>query len=660
MSLLKDSILLGPIRIFLLFAAVLFVHQIVTRQPMKNYNLDFFVKKLTIYGSVILLFIFVLIQLNMYDIFSLLGLFFIVLGFQYLGSKNILNLNKGVKKKKQSFLLNFFKFMERNHGREKLVRKNLSLFYSKRINYILIMALGVSAAVFVSRYMFLSNDLYTLSSLWIKNLEIIKSFNSNTWLYDDINLKGELAYISFYSKIIGISEEMAIHSFGLLENFGLSMVLYWVLTKITKSKFVAPIIATLFFAFFYKYLPININLLLEHSALFLALCFALPAMLLTVMPKTLKTSKKTYFFLLLSVYMALGFISFFVLFILLPIFLVIALFLATKKTIPFIVRSCLAYVVGVVVILGIHGLGCYYGNESFLTFLRTNMILVDSYTYFPQLITSEDNLVSIYAYFGWGTFLLLLPMLRKNSDKWRPALVFVLFFNIFLILEQFNLTWLDIDLYYQSLSALIVVLLGVFIGAIVYYLKISISKNPRIRVLSLGSLYLGLITLAYFTNGFFNYNFQKRDVIKTDILKAYNRLSSDYLPYSYAVVNLNYGQSMSKNEHHFINYNNFISDYIRRDSVYQKVKENKLFLKKNPEYILPQSVFVFVARRAQNSSAFGLETPPKTYAAIEEKLRELQKKGREIHLFYNDNSLKVYEIINQEKSSKLNDLIFKL
>ncbi|MEE9364022.1 MAG: hypothetical protein V3U92_15580 [Cellulophaga sp.] len=660
MNLLRDSILLGPIRLLLLCAVVLFVHQIVTRQSLKNYNLGYILKRFTVYGSAIVLFIFVLIQLNMYDVFSLLSILFIIIGIKYLGAKNILHLKRGVKEKRQSFLTNFFRFMEQNHDTKKLVKKNLSLFYTKKVNYVLVMVFGVSLATFISRYMFLSNDLYTLSGLWIKNLETIKSFNSNVWFQDSLNLKGELAFISFYGKITGISEEMAIYSFGLLENFGLTMILYWVVVKITKSKFVAPIVTTLVFAFFYKYLPININLLLQHSPLFLALCFALPLMLFTVLPKTLITTKREYTIILFIIYTAIGFINFFVLFVVIPIFLIVAIPLSSKRTVSYALRSLLAYVLGALLVIGIHSLSCYYTNISFIEFLRTNMILVDSYTHFPQLITSEDTMLFIYRCFSGATLLLLLPMLFKNAKKWKPAVIFVLFFILFLAVEKFDLMWVDLDLYYQSLSALIVIVLGVFIGTIVHYLRISISKKPKTRAVSLGIIYSGLIVLAYLTNGFFNYDFQQSEEVKVNIVKAYSNLSSENMPYSYAVVNQNYGQNMSKNEHHFINYNNFISGYFKRDSVYQRVKEDKIFLKKNPEYILPQSVFIFISKASKENTDLRLITPLAVSRDVEKQLQKLRKNGRKIHIFYEDKYLTIYEIINQKESSKLSDLIFKI
>lgn len=76
-----DSVLAGPFRFLLLFTGILFVHQIVTRQPTKTFDLDYILKRLVFHGSLILIVIFVLVQMNMYDIFALLIIFFWCLGY---------------------------------------------------------------------------------------------------------------------------------------------------------------------------------------------------------------------------------------------------------------------------------------------------------------------------------------------------------------------------------------------------------------------------------------------------------------------------------------------------------------------------------------------------------------------------------------------------
>lgn len=655
-----DSVLLGPLRILLLFAGVLFIHQIVTRKSIKTYNLDYVLKRMVFYCSIMLLLIFVLIQLNMYDLFSLLAIFFIILGIKYLEIRNIKNLTKQIRKKRRYFLLGFFELMEQNLSPKKLVQKNLSIFYIKKANHVFIMAFVCSLAVFISRYIFLKNDLYTLSSLWTKNLGILKGLNSNLWFLNKSNLLGELALMNFYGKMTGLSEEMAMHSFGLIENFTLGMVLYWILEKISKSKFFAPTLGVLCFAFFYRFLPINIDLLLEHNSLFLALCFALPAMMFTVIPEFLHVSKRNYLFVMMAIFSAITFINFFVAFAVLPLFLLLATVFFTKKTLPYILKSVLAFILGTGLTLAVHAIGSYLNNMSFESFLRSNMILVESYTHFPQLILPLDKLMTIYLVFSVITLLSILPMYFKNRNKWTPALVFSVFVSLFILAKDLNLTWIDTDLYFQSLSVIVVLQIGLFVGCLQYYSQISIPKKPFLRVISLTMLLVIAFCSSFAMNGFLKFNSQNINELKTDVIKVYHTLSSEYLPYSYAVVNQRYGQNMSDNEHHFINYQDFINKYVQRDSVYNANKTNIEFLNLNSDYILPNSVFVFITKNDSQETKYNLSTSKEVSEKLLSQIGILRRRGRKVKVFFDDDYLAVYEIVNREKSSKLDDLIFNL
>ncbi len=655
-----DNVLLGPFRIILIFLGALIVHQIVTKQPIKTYNLDYVVRRSAIFGSAILLLIFVLVQLKMYNIFSILFLFFGLFFFLYLDLGNFRNSAEQIRKKRKAFLLTFFRFMEEKPNFLKQLKNGFNFFLPKKLNFMLITAFLVSMACFVSRYLFLKNDLYTLSGLWIQNLEFVKSINNNIWFSPGFTLLGENAVINFYSKITGISEEMAVHSFGLLETFGISLVLYWVLVKITKSNFLAPMIGVLFFGFFYKYLPININLLLEHNALYMAIWFALPAMLFTVIPKLLTKDKRKYFIVLFMLYTALAFVSFFVAIIIIPIFLIAAILFYTKKSLPYILRSILSYVLATSLVMTIHAITCWLLGISFITFIKQSMILVDVYTYFPQLVIPIDKLVLVYAGLGVITFLGLMPLFIKNRKKWTPAMVFLVFLNFTIALKWLDWPWIDIDLYYQILSILVVILVGIFSGIILYYFKISVPKERKNRAISIASIFIVLVFASYFTNSFSNYNFDETDELKTDILLVYDDLSSNYLPYSYAVVNQNYGQSIGKSEHHFINYNLFNGAYTKRDSIYQMIKGDEELMKSNSSNILPNSVFVFIAKNNANSTDEKFKVTKETVLQIESQIDILKKRGRNVKVYFEDDFLTVYEIVNKENASKLNDLIFDL
>lgn len=653
------SILNGPLKIALLVLAILFVHQLITQQPLKTYSLEFIVKRMVVYSAGILVLIILLIQLNMYDTFSIVTLFFGLLVYTYLGleTKNSVLLSRN---KRQQFLLSFFGFMERNLSMKKLFWSKLGHFKVRKPNYTLIMALVAGVAVLLSRYFFLKNDLYTLSSLWVKNLETVKGINANILFEEHMGIMGELVMINFYSKVTGISEEVALHSFGLLECFGLACVMYWMLSYLTKSKFVAPVLGMLFYAFAYKWLPININLLIEHRSLFLGFFFAFPAMVYCVYPYKLAMSKKRYVVVMMLLFMATGFTNFFVAFIVLPLFMLVALLFSNTKTRPYVFKALWAYGIAVSITLVFHLFMNYINNGSILGFLRSSILAVESYLYFPQLAKPKEVLVQYYLYLGLIVLLFLLPLCLRQRTKWVPTLVFVVFINSYMTLDYFQFTWMDRDLYYQSLVLLVVLLIGIAVGIVAYYIKLFVFKNLKGRVLGLTALVIGVTVSFYYTNGFYSEGLKSSNLLNTKLLSVYNELSANYLPYSYAVVNQKYGYDVSKNEHHFMSYQDFIENYQSRDSIFWEHRNDKEFLSENPQVILPESIFVFITKANSLQSNFDVGTPEHIVPKLMEQLTLLKKKKREVELFYDNEFLSIYKITNTQKASNLNDLILSL
>ena len=153
---------------------------------------------------------------------------------------------------------------------------------------------------------------------------------------------------------------------------------------------------------------------------------------------------------------------------------------------------------------------------------------------------------------------------------------------------------------------------------------------------------------------------EEEDGLKSRILSVYNSLSTENLPFSYGVVNCDYGQQLASFEHHFINYTDFLMGYSERDSIYHNNRNDKIFLRDNPSYVLPKSIFVFIAKTDDFQRDTHLATPNDISKEVKRALMKLRKKGRKIEAFYSDDYLTVYKVINEERLSNLNDLIFNL
>jgi hypothetical protein len=92
------------------------------------------------------------------------------------------------------------------------------------------------------------------------------------------------------------------------------------------------------------------------------------------------------------------------------------------------------------------------------------------------------------------------------------------------------------------------------------------------------------------------------------------------------------------------------------DSINFRNKRNKIYLKNNPQYALTNSLLVFIKddnKVIENKSS---KNALSTLLIVE--LQKLKKRGRTINLYYNSQLIKVYEIVNEPKNSKISDLIF--
>ena len=655
---LVNSVLIGPFRLLLVIFGLFLIHQFVTGRFLGKIRVDLLMKSGMWYSSILLLILIVLVLLDMYDLFSLLLIFIVFIILKYLEIAGFINWSKSVKEKKRKFLLGFFSFMENRPNFRSLKQRMLKGVNAERKNSVLFLFLILGSITFTSRFLFFKYDLYTLSSLWLKQLGIVKSFENGGWFNVDLKVKGELLFIDFYSKITGVSQEMALVSFGMLEDFFMSIVLFWVILKTTRSIYIAPICGVLFFAFFYQYLPININLLQKHSAIYLSLIIGLPAMVFIIYPEDLQVTKRRFLEIMLTVFVAIGFIDFFVLLCVFPFFFIAAILFTVRSNRSWLTRGLLAYIIAVTAVLFITYLSCYFTKQSFENFLLNNLVQIDSYTHFPQLGYSLSGLLTIYSIIGGLSLIITLFLWFKDSKRWAPLLIMSVFCNGFMVLQYFPLNWIDIDLFYKVLSILVVLIFGMLVGLGVLLFKYIWPKAIKWRIFFFCCLFIAIISTAYFSSNVMDYNIKEREPLKSEILEVYSKLSMDNLPFSYAVVNQQYGQLISEKRHHYMHYTEFLNSYPQRDSIFWSLTDETRLLEENEQFILPQTVYVFVAEQDSSISEYGLVTPKNTKLSILQSLEKLRRNGRQLTLYYQNSHLTVYKIVNEENATSLDDLIF--
>ncbi|HBI02153.1 MAG TPA: hypothetical protein DDY18_11100, partial [Flavobacterium sp.] len=152
-------------------------------------------------------------------------------------------------------------------------------------------------------------------------------------------------------------------------------------------------------------------------------------------------------------------------------------------------------------------------------------------------------------------------------------------------------------------------------------------------------------------------NIKTSDKTPRMVLDAYDKILHEYFPHSYAVVNDNIAQTLSLNKHFFINYEDFLFSYLESDSIYHHNKMKPKFFVENPQYVIPKSVLVFVYHdnsESENHFADQNQLEP----LLKEHFNTLEKRGRKVSLYYESPYVNVYEIENEPKSSKIDDLIY--
>lgn len=623
-------------------------------QSASNTFTEFLVHQWFKYGSIAGLVIFVTVQLNIYD---LLNCFLILLFVIIIDSIGIQNIKSSVyfDNKIKAVIHKLLKRIELHKSLSSWIsfKKNDSVL--KNIFFELALFLMLAFITFVSRYYFFRYDLYSLSNMWILDLEKINAFDAQHWFSDGMALGGDLAFVNFYSKITAVSPEIALQSIGILESILLSLLLFWMMRKITLSNYFAPIIAALSFALIYTLTPININFLLQTKSTFLALTFAFPAMVFILKPGMLKIKKLNYFISFVVIFMVIGLIDLFTLYILFPPFLVISIFLTTRILGKRIWLSLGAYVIAAGILLGIYALACRHFETNFFMFMHANLLSVNSYTYIPQLVLPLNKLLNYYIVSAAVGILFLLKFTFYNKENWKAAIAFLLYFISLIFIGFLKNPWIDPDLLIQSLSAFIPIVIGINAAIIVRIFKPVAVKMEKFNKYAVSLLVGGIICSAVYYQKNTIDKFSESDDVPKQVLQVYDKISHNYFPYSYAVVNDNSTQAISAHKHFFMNYEDFLNEYPKQDSIYFKNIKNPKFFKKNPQNVIPKSVLLFVFNSKEPSPFAENDSLSKT---LMNQMEILKKRGRKIELFYANKNFKVYEIINEPKSSKISDLIF--
>lgn len=659
-----QSMFWGPFRIVLFVLFCYLISVLIVKNSSSKSDLDFFAVNYSLGISYTLLVILILTQINGYDLVTLFIVLFLASVLILLDINWKLPIMPQLKTIKRRFTIYTIKTYENDNDfiSKKNIRKTNTLLKKdlkrkRNKKWQIGLAIFIASVCFISRYYFFNFDTYILSESWYEDLSNVIDLTAQNWFFHDQTMMGQFAVINFYSKITGISDAIALTSFAIIESSLLAVILFWFVNKITNSSFLAGFVTATSFIVFHAFLPININLVTQPKSAFFAATIALPFIAFVFMPNLLARKVQTFTFLLFILALAIGFVNLFVFVIILPIIILLAFFFNWQAFKKQNIGLLKAYIFALIILFTIHLIASITKDYNLITFIKSNLISYKNYTFSPQLVVPFDELIVYYQWLVLG-FLALSTFLWKVKQMNQKNVTIILTFLLIVFnLIFFRNSFIDVDLLNQVLVIFIPVFFGIatfIILRLVSLVKSSFKLPFLARTISTLVIITGLV--IYLENGSLT-NYPKQNPLREQILSVYDKMYRDLLPFSYAVVNNDSNFRMGENSHYFINYTFFTSNYLDLDENYQLHKKDEQYLNEHPELIVPQSVFVFVYSESVNNNLKNKIDTSKQQNTLN-TITTLKNRGRRVELFYNQPQLKVYQIINEEKSTKINDLLF--
>lgn len=658
MMFLTSSILMGFIRLCFILLFLFYLNRKFVNVSKHVHFMDFIVLNWFRYAAMLIITLFVLVEASAYNLFNCFFIFTLILGVDIIGIENLKTPRVYFREHIKTGLLTFL----RNVENEKSfwfwfsVNRNKKKKDSNMLILIITIILGVTT--FLSRYYFIIYDNYSLSDAWINDLNNLIQFDNQYWFTFELNTDAELILANFYGKITDVSPTIALQVIAILESTLLAIVIFWVINKLTPSKYIAPSVAALFFSLVYVLTPLNVYFLLKANPTFMALTFALPAFVMYLNPNILRASKWNYFMAFMAVFAAIGLTDLFTLCVLVPPFLIIAFFFTKIKNKRHNLIAISAFIMALLLLGAVYQYACYYQRIELVDYLQMNLLSVSSYTYVPQLIVPYSEIIR-YAQWStvFGLILVLLLVLIKR-ENWRATLAFYAYFNFLIMLTFVKSEWLDIDMLNNSLSVFIPIIIGLNLAVLMRIFNLVFARFEKYSPLTVTAIYGLMLYAAVFYQEKGINALTVSDETPKQILNAYDKISQTFFNRSYCVVNDPATQVISNNSHFFMNYDFFVKDYPRIDSINTKNKKDPMFLVKHPEYSLAKSVLVFVLSEDCIDEKNVFAENKQYQSLLINNIKLLRRRGRTVNLFYKSRILKVYEIVNEPRQSKISDLIF--
>uniref|UniRef100_UPI000B053E4C hypothetical protein n=1 Tax=Tenacibaculum ovolyticum TaxID=104270 RepID=UPI000B053E4C len=524
-------------------------------------------------------------------------------------------------------------------------------FSKKEISDIFSIVL-ITIATPLLRFFFYKNDVYLFSENWFDNFKKTNLLSSNHWFNSDYVETGEFVLIDLFSKISKVSIGMSLQFFGIIQTILLSIIIYWVVKKSSPKK---ENLISLLFSFVFigaiNFSPLDVNYILKHHNIFSALFLLIPLFIVLIKTQDFHFNKRTKLVYIHAILIASFLISFSGVIILFSLFLLLIFLYDSNKHLKQKALLLFYFIISIILVLSAYMIFYNHGDFNIWFFIKSSFIQISAFSKTANLLFPYINLIKITMLLCFVGIVSTL-LIRKNSI----LLITSLFYLLLAILYQVDHYLIDQSLLFLIFSVFTPMVIGINVVNIINLLSLKLIKTRNIVTASFISL--SLFYLIYTQKDLF-LSLKISNETNRELLNAYSKITSTHLPYTYAIINHDKAALFSENSHFFTTYTDFNLNYLKRDSVYSSHKKDKKFLKKNPEIILPHSVFLFeILGVDKNVNRIGILTGSPQLKINKTIIDTLKNRKRDIKIYIETNRLRVYEIVNKKSSSNINEILF--
>ncbi|MGY5351269.1 hypothetical protein ACXGQW_01635 [Wenyingzhuangia sp. IMCC45533] len=637
-----DPTYFGPLRIILLVLLAFTFNKYVFKYQLQKDKINFFVRKFMKYGSVLYLLTIFLNQIGHYDMFLMMLVIIIIIISHHLGIRfrNVLKL----KNIANDLLLEYIKDLENSY----LKSQKPKLLTHKNYMFIHILFLVNIALIVSVLFYFFNYDVSSSTTIWVEDLIKTDGFQKGFWFSTTNEQFGDYPFISLYANFMGLTPELALKTFGLLEITLLSIVVFWLADRLTKGSFILSSIAMLVVVFLLIYYPVSTSAITFHHSMYLSLSIAIPLMVYTLEQQERIYKSPVFAYKYTLIFLTVFFINLSTALIVLPIYFVLVFVIKdAKKTLVFFVPYILSIVSGCVLV-------SIFSSQGLGNYLRTNLISLNSFYEEDYLLQKLSVITNVYL----GVLLMMtivVAIAAKKLKTDRRVLLILVFTVAVFALSRLDNIYVDKD----SLSIILRVFAPLSIIVLCFFLYKYIVKKPWLvkykNQAVINTLFSALLVFVYYN---FHQKIDKKKYQKINttnqVLKVYNKILTQNLPNTYMVINNNDEITIHSTKHESLYYQDFVENYLDKDSIYQKYKEVKKVMRENPNYGLPSSVFVFEYPTEATKNEFVMQQK-----SLDSILQVLNQRNRMVLAYYQQEGIKVYEIVNKKNASKINSLMFQ-